>query len=81
MISVEQKADVPEDALTSINDAVVCRLVNHLAVCGVYGVYEAVTQFSKFLLRLLLVTAVVHVAHRTIFSLIFKYNPIPHNNG
>ena len=76
--SILEQSNVAVDTLLTVNDAVVRRLVNHLAGGGVYSVLEAVAQLGKFVKGLLLVAAVIHIAHRRAFALILKNYAILH---
>ena len=78
LCSVGEEADVTVETHLAVDDAVVGRLVNHLAAGRVDGVYETILQLGELFLCLLLIPAIIDVAHRAILRLVFKNYPIPH---
>ena len=76
--SIIEEADVAVEAHFAVDKAVVVGLIDHLAAIGIDGMLEAVALLIKLLLCLLLVAAVIDVAHRAVLGLIFKNHPKPH---
>ena len=80
MLFVEE-ADVAVETYLAVDDAVVCRLVNHFAGGWVDGKQEVLFQFGEFVERRLFVLAVIHVAHRAVLVLVLKHYPVAHNGS
>lgn len=79
LCSVGEEADVAHDARLAVDHAIDVGLVGNLAGGRIDGMLEAVAQFGKLFPRLLLVTAVIDVAHRTVLALKLKNHPIFHD--
>jgi len=80
LCSVGEEADVAHDARLAVDHAIDAGLVGNLAGGRIDGMLEAVAQLGKLFPRLLLVTAVIDVAHRTVLALKLKNHPIFHDN-